>query len=331
MAYPTDVILGPNRHVTMWPEDPDEDSSSEATWGTKPGTPRYYHMPLDTYDVRLTRDHRNNTPYLGQKARKHGRAYRGMPSGSFGGKLHGYWPSGATRSLAQFLMDMAFGLPDSNFINSFGAEDAQGPDTANKQHNGLRINRFTLSGSDQSGVVEFTADVMGKSEATVGTAQTVPNDLEKLLDFEFPDATMELDLAGGTSYTEHEIESFQLVRDNMLRPKYLNSREPTALASGGRETTLQLSIPKHANTWDGYARTLTADTFISGRLTLLGLHNGSAANNYTKVVIVFPRLRFVDPSDRHNVNDYSMTTLDFQCLKPDSASAEISLTWSTQA
>lgn len=331
MAYPDDVLVGQNNYVTIWDEDPDGASSSEATWGTKPGSPAYAFCPVEEYGVVLTREHRNNTPYLGQFAKKHGRAWRGMPQGSIRGKLHGYWPSGFGKSLAQFWFDMAFGQPAANDLYSFGAEFAQGPDQSNKQHDGLRINQLTISGSDQSGVYEFAADVMGKTESNVVTAQTVPNDLEKLLEFEFADSTWEFDLAGGTSYTAHSIASIQVVRNNGLKPKYLNSRTPTALKRTMRDTSIQLQIPKHVNTWDGYARTLTADTFVSARWTLLGLHNGSASDAYTKLVVVFPYLRLVDPQDALPVEDYAMTTLNFQALKPDTSSAEVSLTWSTQA
>lgn len=326
-----DTLVGGKRFIVAWHEDPD--SSTDGSWGTKPVSPSTFLLPVETCDVNIRKDRRNNKPYFGQFGVKHGRSYKGMPQGSMGGALHGFKPANLSISIAQWLFDQAFGDPTLSEMNSFGIEDVQGPDLANKQINGLRFNTFSLQGSEQSGRLEWSGDVMGKSETQVNTTTyTVPDDLEKLYDFEFADITFEFDLAGGTSYTAHQIQSFNLQRNNGLKVAYLNSRTPTMLKRTMRDTSLQIVVPKHADTWDDYARVFDSDAEPSARLTILGKHNGSLSDTYTKLVAVFPRLQFVgQPQDRHAVEDYTFQTLDFQCLKPDTSANEITLTWSTQA
>ena len=325
------TLVGQKRFVIAWDEDPD--ATTSGAWGTKPVSPSTFLLPLDTCDVNLRKDRRNNKPYFGQFATKHGRSYRGMPQGNMAGALHGYKPANLSISIAEWLFNQALNDPTATEINSFGIEDVQGPDLTNKQINGLRFNTFTLQGSESSGRVEWSGDVMGKSESQVDTTSySVPDDMEKLLDFEFQDVTFELDLAGGTSWTEWKIDSFNLTCNNGLKPKYLNSRTPTMLKRTMRDRNFQVVIPKHVDTWDDYARVLTSDAEPSARLTLLGLHNGTLSNAYTKVIIVFPRLQLVSgPQDRWAVEDYAMQTLDFQCLKPDTSTNELTHTWSTQA
>lgn len=325
------TLVGQKRFVIAWDENPD--ATTDGAWGTKPASPSTFLLPLDTFDVSLRKDRRNNKPYFGNFGIKHGRSYRGLPQGNIGGALHGYKPANLSISLAEWLFNQALGDPTLTEINSFGCEDVQGPDLTNKQINGLRFNTFTVQGGESTGRVEWSGDVMGKSEVQVDTTTySVPDDMEKLLDFEFADVTFEFDLAGGTSYTEWEIDSFNFSANNGLKPKYLNSRTPTMLKRTMRERNLQIVIPKHVDTWDDYARVLTSDAEPSARLTMLGLHNGTLSDSYAKVVMVFPRLQLVSgPQDRWATEDYTMQTLDFQCLKPDTSAQEVTVTWSTQA
>lgn len=316
-------LTGAQRFITAWSEN--------LVWGTKPASPSSLLLPVETCNISTPRDRRNNKPYFGSKKKKHSRGYRGMPTGNLGGALHGYWPFGLAMSIAQWLLEMAFDHGTSMDLKSFGVEDANGPNVSNKQFNGLRFNTFSLQGSEQSGRVDWSGAAMGKSEVDVATTGfSVPSDLEKLLDFEFPDVTMEFDLAGGTSYTEYPVQSFTLARNNMLRASYLAERTPSHLKSMGADTGLQVVRHKNDKVWDAFARTLTADTEISGRLTLLGLHNGSGgSDDYTQVVITMPRLVFLDPTDQDAVEDYKMQTLAFDLLKPDTASEEISIAYAT--
>jgi len=315
------ILVGGNRHLTGW---------DESTWGTKPGSPDYVYLPLTEYGVRLNRKRRSNRPYFGQFGVKHGKTTSGMPQGNMAGALHGYYPATITTSLAEWIITKAFGNPASNDLPSFGVEDAQGPDLSNKQHNGLRINTFTLTGTEDDDSVLWTADVMGKTEVSVETAQTVPNDLEKLTEFEFPDVT--LSVADSSDGVEIEMQSFQLVRNNNLRPAYVGSRSPRHLKRTTRNTSFQTVILKNSDTYDEAER-----LFINGdpdaeydlTLTLLGLHNGTASDDYARLVISMPRCQLVMPEDAHALEDYTRTTLNFEILKPDSASADISLVWDT--
>lgn len=328
MALSSDgnILVGGNLHYTAWAE------TSAATWGTKPVSPTYLYLPLTECGIRLNRLRRNNMPYFGQFGRKHGKTVSGYPQGNIGGALHGYHPSGLSKSVAQFLLEMAFSNPASNDLLSFGLESAQGPDLCNKQWDGLRMNSFTLQGSEDDGVVTWSADVIGKSESQPTTAQTVPNDLEKFSEFEFPDVT--LSVADSSDGTPIDMQSFQLVRNNGLRPSKLGSRTPRHLKRTQRNTTFQCVILKNSDTYDDAQRLFlagTPDAEYDLTLTLKGLHNGSTTNNFTTVTITMKRAQLSEPEDAHAVEDYSRTTLNFDLLKPDSSDAEFSIAYGTAA
>jgi hypothetical protein len=315
------ILVGGNLHYTAW---------AESVWGTKPGSPDEFLLPLTECGIKLNRKRRNNLPYFGQFGRKHGKTVSGYPQGNIAGALHGYHPAGLSKSVAQWLLEMAFNSPASNDLPSFGIESAQGPDIANKQWDGLRMNSFTLSGSEDDGVVMWSADVIGKLETQPATAYTVPDDLEKFSEFEFSDCV--LTVADSSDGVVLEMQSFQLVRNNGLKPAMLGGRSPTHLKRTQRNTTFQCVILKNSDDYDDAERLFidnTPDSEYDLTLTLRGLHNGSSTNNYTTVSIVMARAQLATPDDAHAVEDYSRTTLNFDLLKPDTSEADFAISFST--
>lgn len=310
-------LVGQNIHIV---------SCLEETWGQTPNAPTYVFMPLETYDVKLKRDRRNSNPYLGAFRRKHGTNYRGMPTGSLGGALYGHWPEGLGSSYAEYVVNFAFANPTSNDLLSMCCEQAQGPNVANKRHNGLRFNTFTLQGSQDSGRVEWSADVLGRSESYLETAQEVPVNLYRLPEFEFADVT--LSVADSSDGMDIPIASFQLTVSNGLQTHYMNARIPTSLKRTTRQVGFQFVIDKNSKDYDDAAR-LATDTEYDFTLTLLGLHNGSGSDDYTRLVIDMPRAQLMDPDDNYQVDNYIMTTLPMDILNPDNSDGDIELTWDT--
>lgn len=310
MTVLTQVVTGQNIHVTAWDED--NLTGGSGTWGTKPGSPTYKFLPCYSYDVKFNTTRRNSRPHLGQYAVKHGRRYKGIPSGSMSGPM--------TASVAEFITDWAFAGDGVNFPSSIGCERAEGPDVANEQANGLMCNTFTLAGNEDQGNVVWTADVMGHSVGTVGTAQTVPNDLDSLSDFEFIDATLEIDS------TATQMSGFSLNRQNNLVPKWLGSSTPQTLARTSQTTNFSFELPKQAATYDVVRRLLTAETEYDITLAVAGITGGGTT---TTVTIDMPRCQVIMPDDAYGVDQLTMTTISTQCLKPDTSAAPISITVAT--
>ena len=117
---------------------------AETTWGTTPGTPDFYHLPVTSYGVKMARDRRNSTPFVGLQQRKHGRSFRGMPSWQLQTNLYGYKPGGAAQSIMEYLITWACSQPESIDKLSKFADWADGPDISNVRHNGLRVNGWTV-------------------------------------------------------------------------------------------------------------------------------------------------------------------------------------------
>lgn len=296
--------------------------AAETTWGTTPGTPVYYHLPVTSYGVKMTRDRRNSTPYVGLMQRKHGKSFRGMPSGQLQTNLYGYKPGGSAQSLMEYLITWAMSEPETVDKLSKLADWAEGPDVANVRHNGLRVNGWTIEGSADSGTVTITLDLMGKSEAALVTAQTLPNDRELCVEMEFADCTFSL---GGVAQS---LRSFRWSGQNNLTATYLNGTAPSYLSAGQLVESLNFQILKANDTWAAYNRAF-AEQEMAGQIVLKGLHNGTGAGGTTHTVLTidFNRLSFVAPEDTRAVNALVETGLTFDVLKPDSSSAAKTLAY----
>lgn len=297
---------------------------AETTYGTKPGSPTRVLVPLEDYGVAVQQRRGQSRPRIGLRVGKHSHNTGHMLSGQISGKLTGYHPSGLSKSIAQYLMEFAFPDPDAD-LDSFGVESAQGPDVANQQHNGLVFGSFTLSGSEDDDSISFTADLMGKSEEALATAAAIPNDLEKLSQFDFSGSQLVIDGAS----TPTEFRGLQLQNQLNTTLKYNANRTPSVVCRGEQVITFSYDIYKDDDVYHAIKRASSAgtDTYQDIALTLFGRHNGSSTNTYTQLDIDMPYCHVLDVVDRIDVP--TVSTISLQVLKPDSASEAIALTWST--
>ncbi len=296
----------------------------ESTWGVKPGSPAYKFLPVDSYGVKFKAENRQSTQFTGLLTRKHSKNWRGMPAGQIVCPFWPWYAASDTKSLAQRIMEFAcdYANPQSVDLPSWGTQWAEGPDVSNFEHNGLRCNQFTLAGDEDSGVIISTMDVMGKSEAALATAQTIPADMEKLVNMEFADCTLTFD--GGSAL---DFGGFQFTQANALKTKYLNSTSPKLLKKTDRDLKLTLKGPKLGTTWDAAIRALGMDEH-SIVLTMKGLHNGSfATGDYTLLTLTFNRASLVDAPDELKREDITYQPLSFNILKPDTSSDAITVAW----
>lgn len=313
-------ILGAKKFVVL---------ASEDIWGSNPNDSsgsgsagqQWVHIPVTTYDVRFRPENRQANPFTGIFQRKHSRNFRGMPSGALTCPLYGWIQPGVGASMAEYLMSWAFGNHEDSELPSKTAQWYEAG-AADKEHNGLRVNGATLSGSEDSSVIELSLDLMGKTESTDFTAQSLLDDRNKLVDFEFSDASFSL---GGSSIL---LESFSVSIQNGLITRYLNSFTPSLLLKTTRVITVQMTPIKESDTYDAYRRSSTS-TELAGQITLKGLHNGTGSSgNYSQVVIDFDRLGFVDADETGGRDELASQPLNFIALKPDTSNNEMRMTWS---
>jgi hypothetical protein len=297
----------------------------ESSWGSLPGSPTYFHIPVFKYDVRMRPQRRNARPFIGLRQRKHGQNFRGQPGGQVLTALYGWHPGTMTTSAAEYLMTWAFGNPETQDLPSKVIEWAEGPNIANKRHLGLRVNSAVCFGSADAGYIGLALDLLGKDEAgndVMTTAQTLPADRDKLVEFQFTDITCTLNGA------EVKIRDFQLSVQNGLVPEYLNSTRPTLMGSGDSVAKLKVTFPKNADTYDAYRR-LTTMTEFAGELVLQGLHNGTGGvgTDYAVGTVTLARLSYADHQDELPYDRYSMQPIEFDVLKPDTSSNGIAIAW----
>jgi len=315
-------ILNAERYLTI---------ADEATWATLPGSPSYYHLPVFNYNVRYVANARQANPFIGTFSPKHNRLVTGHVAGTMQTALYGWIPSGQTVSLAQKMVDWGF----ASFSGACGpsklAEWTVSGDVDNKRHLGLRVDSAVLKGSDSQQYVDMTLSLEGKSETVPGSAQAIPDDINKLVEFEFHDTSFYIGADSGT-LVNTPIQAFGLQRQTGLKPYWLNSLLPTYLSRSRNMINMSVVPLKTANTYDGYIRAL-GETDLYGRLVLKGLHNGTGTSgtNYTVITIDLPRMSLLAKNDSDDdVNGVTFETLNFMCLKPDSSTAQISITYSEE-
>lgn len=309
-------ILGAKRYLVLY---------NETTWNTKPGSPTYVHVPVTDYNVRFKPQNRQANPYIGLFERKHSKNHRGMPAGNLNCPLYGWHDAGAGQSLMQYLLDWAFGDHESQAPASKGAQWAEGPNVANREHNGLRVNGATLQGTDDSGVVEISLDLQGATENAGGTitAQALPTSRNKILDCEFQDLTASI--AGSPV----ALKQFQVQIQNGLKVEYLNSFTPTLLLKSQRVITVQMTLVKNSDTYDAYRRASSA-TEVALQLVLKGLHNGTGTDgtDYTVATLDLPRASLTDVDEQGGKEDIATQPLHFVALKPDDSGTDIAISYS---
>lgn len=297
--------------------------ANESAWGTVHGSPAYVHVPVTDYGVKFAPVNRQGRPAIGLRQAKQNRNVKGMVQGTVNSPLYGWQTAGLGMSLAEYLMTWAFANPESLVLPSKYAEWAVGPNVANKRHLGLRVNQATLSGSEDQGIT-LALDLMGQDEILFATAQTLPANRNRLIEFEFEDCTFSID---GTPVP---IGSFQWQIQNALTAHYWNSRRPSSLPPGDRVETFSVTPPKQTNAWQEALKENLADESV-GVLTLKGLHNGTGTvdTEWNQVVITFPLLSLVNV-DEQGGRGTLMEPLSWVCLKPDTADNASAMVWTDE-
>lgn len=296
---------------------------AESTWGTTPGGPTYIHVPVDSYGVSMNRDRRSASPFLGIRQQKHGRSFRGMPAGQMVVPFYGFEPTGSTDSLAKTLIEWALNQASAQAIElpSMAIEWAEGPDVANVIHNGMRVNSLTIAGDADSGRVMLTFDLMGKTETAVVTAQTIPEDRELCVEADFSDCTFAI------ATVAVALASFNITIANNLQVKYLNGTSPAFIVSPARVITAQMVRVKNSDTYGALNRAFV-ESEVALEFVMKGKHNGTGAGGTNNILTVgMPRAQFINP-EVARAKDLMTEPLNFQALKPDSSSLEITTTWS---
>src|SRR5690606_33796049 len=123
------------------------------------------------------------------------------------------------------------------------AEWAEGPDVANREHNGLRVNTMAIQGDSESGLVSAALDLMGKTEVALASAAALPANRYRLTDFCFKDVTLTVD---GSAV---EIAMFNLAIANGLKPRYLNGTTPAHLPRTTRVINFAFQLVKNSDTY----------------------------------------------------------------------------------
>ena len=307
----------------------------EPTWGTTPSPVTYYHIPVMDYGVRFRTTRRRAEMYDGLFQKKHGKNMRGQPAGRLVTSLFGWRDtsiSGST-SLAEYCLNWALLNHEDQILPSKGAFWAQGPNTSNKIHTGLQVNRAVLTGSEQSMVIGLALDLMGqqeKKQSVAGTAPALPDDRNAEVEFQFSDVLFYLygdDLPSGGGLMN--IGSFALDINHGLTSRWQNSYTPTIQVKTNRRVNFSITPAKKDPTGDyfDYLRTLPAMTEFVGQLVLKGYHMGTGATgSYAVITLDFPRLQFADSEDIGGKTDIIDQGLQFDVLKPDTSSLDVALT-----
>lgn len=295
-------------------------AAAEDVWGTRNGTPAWYHVPVISCGIQMNRDRRLSKPFTGLRQPKHARSFRGMPSGSIAAMAYGWKPSGGSVSIMQMLVDWATSQPEVINQDSKTIQWAEGPDVSNLEWLGMRVNGMTIEGSADSGTVTITLDVMGKSEAALATAQALPNDREKIVECDFTDCTFAI---GGSPVL---LRSFRYQMSNNLEVGYTNGTSPSELAAGDLTESLTFNLYKTSDTYNSRNRAFV-DNEETVQFVLKGLHNGTGATGtFTTGTFLFNRCSFIRPEDNRS-RTLQDTSLNWDVLKPDSATASKTITW----
>ncbi len=307
-------ILGSLKYLVVY---------DEATWGVFPASPVYVHIPVLDYDVHFTPRQIQPQPYLGSFQRKSSLNYRGLPRGRLAAPLYGWHDAGIGLSLAQYLLDWAFSDYELQAPRSKGTQWAEGPNVANKQHSGLRVDSATLAGDADSGLVTISLDVQGQNEVGQFTAQALPANRNRILCFEYKDCTFTI---AGVPVL---LKAFQVQIQNGLKAEYLNSFTPSILVKSQRLVSVQMTPVKNSDVYDAYRRAQTGNLMDVG-LALKGLNNGTnGATTWDTVTIDVPQAVFVNADEQGGINDICTQPLHFLATKPDSMINDLTLTYAS--
>jgi hypothetical protein len=295
--------------------------AAESAWGTTPASPTYIYVPVGSCNMQATPQSVQAQLYTGHRQRKHSRVTRYNVAGQIAMPLLAQHVS--SKSIAEHFIEKAISAPAGLDLDSFLLEGFEN-DIDNKRWNGCRINQMTLSGDAESNVVNGTFDIIGKSETGGIAEQTLDHTQPQPLEFLMEDCTFAY--AGGAI----EVAGFQLVVNNNLQPRFLNSSTITYLSAGERHTSLQLTFVKSANTFDALRRATTASN-ATAQLILKGRHGGTGSDTFTRITIDIDRSSFINAVDNVDLNRLTDQAVDFIVLKPDTTDDDLTWTFDTAA
>jgi hypothetical protein len=167
-----------------------------------------------------------------------------------------------------------------------------------------------------------------------GSYRTVPNDLKKLTEFEYYDSTFTLnDNATESSPATFCFQNFTLTRNHGLKAVFGNCDDgPTSINRTVRDTQFNFRIEKKNNAWDTARRLMTSETEFEAVLELKGKHSGTGGSGteYAVITITMPRCQLLNPQDADTFDDISFIDVQTEVLKPDSASAQVSIAYTEE-
>ena len=291
----------------------------ESTWGTLPGTPTWYDVPVTDYTVRFKPKRRNGQARTGAYERRFATNPTGYPAGNIVTPLYGWKPTGLSTSLAQYLLEWGFLDQAVKFPRSKAAQWQYLNHEDDKQHLGLRVNTITLTGSD-AGIV-LTLELAGQSASQITGSASPPTTRNKVVEFLFEDSTFSL---GGTAINA---SSFTWSCQRNLDVIFENSHTPISMPKTGWTETFSLTPVKKDSTYDAL-RDALGMAEMAGQMVLKGLHNGTGTGgtNYTVVTVAFARLSLIDSDESGGVSAV-MNPLTFDVLKPDTSATGSVMTW----
>ena len=164
-------------------------------------------------------------------------------------------------------------------------------------------------------------ELIGQDTVNFATANGLPANRNKLVEFLFEDLTFTLD--GNVT----PIGSFQWQVQRGLQPQYWDSRRPQSLPKSQWVETFSVTPPKQGHAWEDLVRDLDMQE-VDAQLDLKGLHNGTGTGgtDWTTLSIAFPRLSLIDADEQENNGIYS-EPLTFDVLKPDTTDLSSTMTW----
>ena len=291
--------------------------AQSSDWGTV-GSDVDRYLPLAAFGLNAEVETREQKPSCGVLDVRHCEKVRRTIQGSITSALYGFFASGASDSLAQYLIAWAFSQPGTadRLSKTLHWKD----DVSQSKWTGLRVNEATLSG-DESGL-RLHLGLIGKAEAASVLALSLPNDRGKLSEFLFSDVALTVD---GSALP---IESFAWTIKHGLALKFNGDYTPSSLKA---TTAAQSLTIKPLKTSDAYAvlQRLGTVAIKTASLTIKGRHEGTGSSGvYAQCVLAFNRLALLDANDDVAVEDYNFQPLSFACLKPSSATAAVTQTWS---
>ncbi|ADG67944.1 hypothetical protein Plim_2117 [Planctopirus limnophila DSM 3776] len=303
----------------------------ESTWSDYPNDPVLWHCPYDTFDVKHQTEVRTGNQFTGFRQETHSRFVRGMPQGPLSLPLFGWHPVEGEMSLAQYLIEWAFGSPEVKFRPSKSINYYEGVNFDNNRYQGLRVNQGTLAGQD-GGPVTINLDLMGRETIPqvadeeegpeVGNAPTVPYDRFKLIECDFTDVTLNLAGVNGVPFS-----GFNLVATHGLIPDYLGGKLLRTMPSGQTVQSLTLNPPKTSKVWAETIRKMDyMEQEVTASLVMKIPHMGTGAvdTNFTQVTATFNRLS-IQKADTARSKGVIQQPLEFKVLKPMSNNSAI--TW----